>query len=122
MSLPFRPTDRHDSPCWLVFPLLTALWGCTPEGGPVSEARVESVAESRHAKKDVRSETAANESADRVTNLELIQNPTAAQIQKGHDAFTPMGAGIAILWEMKRPPACPIGRTLAQICQMSVAA
>lgn len=91
MSLPFRPTDRHDSPCWMAFVLLTALWGCTPEGGPVSEVRVEGGTESRHADKHVRSETAASESAGLVTNLELIQNPTAAQIQKGHDAFYTYG-------------------------------
>ncbi len=91
MSLPFRPTDRHDSSCWLAFLLLTALWGCTPEGGPVSEARVEGGAESRHADKHVRSEATASESAGLVKKLELIQNPTAAQIQKGHDAFYTYG-------------------------------
>jgi len=91
MSLPFRPADRHNPPCWSAFLLLTALWGCTPEGGPVSEARVESGAENPHAEKDPRSQTEASESGGLVTNLELIQNPTAAQIQKGHDAFYTYG-------------------------------
>jgi len=124
MSLPFRPADRHNPPCWSAFLLLTALWGCTPEGGPVSEARVESGAENPHAEKDPRSQTEASESGGLVTNLELIQNPTAAHIQKGHDAFYTYGCwhchplgdeetpGMPD-WENSGPDLADVGRRLS---------
>ena len=118
------PTDRHESPCWFVLLLLTTIWGCTPKDAPISEARVESGAENPHAEKDPRSQTEASESGGLVTNLELIQNPTAAQIQKGHDAFYTYGCwhchplgdeetpGMPD-WENSGPDLADVGRRLS---------
>ena len=118
------PTDRHESRCWFVLLLLTTIWGCTPEDAPISEARVESGAENPHAEKDPRSQTEASESGGLVTNLELIQNPTAAQIQKGHDAFYTYGCwhchplgdeetpGMPD-WENSGPDLADVGRRLS---------